>query len=149
MTDAAATDPLKVDIAEIPLPPDDVLEEMLRDEPKAAPEPTPAAPAPAAEVEALDFVKREVRQKPIPLEHPFRRNGALVEQIVVRRLTGFEIGEFVRTSLRTDNGFDRFELYATMTGVPAPVLRGLDQDDLMALTAVASDFLPRAFAGRG
>ncbi|WP_020185961.1 phage tail assembly protein [Methylopila sp. 73B] len=148
MTDAAAN-PLKVDLDQIPLPPEDVIKDMLADEQPSAPTPQPAAPAAAPQVETLDFVKRDVREKAIPLEHPFRRDGALVEQIVVRRLTGFEVGEFVRTSLGVDKGFDRFELYATMTGVPAPVLRGLDQDDLMALTDVASDFLPRGFAARG
>lgn len=104
---------------------------------EAAPAPAaaPVAPPPVA---ALDFVGD--RGKTIPLDHPFRWDGRLIEMIEVRRLRMQHLSDLVAAG-RHD---DLYEVYAEMTGLPAAVLRGLDPDDGVRVTEVAFDFLPRA-----
>ena len=88
-------------------------------------------------VAVLDFVKP--RCTPIPLDHPFRLDGRLIESITVKRLEM----EAVNALVAKDRYRDLYEIYAEMTGLPAAVLRGLDGDDGDRVTGAAWDFLPR------
>lgn len=135
-------------VEEIPLPPDDVRAEMIAEEeaavakgePAKAPQGRPAARP--VEVAKLDFVGAE-RSVVETLDFPFDLDGVRVSAVTIRRLTGYEIAAFVREHLNDDGTFDRYALYSYMTGLPAPVLRGLDQDDGMKVTGACSNFLPR------
>lgn len=112
----------------------------------------PAGERPAVkprEVEMLDFGIEEDGPRPfhiVPLKYPFRRDGQITRQIVVRRLTVGEVGEMLDT--RPADLPDRFDIYAAMTGLPAPVLRGLIDIDGEAVAEACFDFLPRYYRPR-
>ncbi len=97
------------------------------------------------EVEKLDFeIEGELsRFCSIALVHPFRRDGGVVRQIDVRRLTVAEVGDLI--DARPADLPDLFDIYAIMTGTPAPVLRGLVDIDGEAVAEACYDFLPRYF----
>jgi len=101
----------------------------------------PSGPlVPAAHVAVLDFLHPERLAADIPLNHPFRLDGAEVRSVHVRRPLTVEVGEW---NGRVQAGkADTYDLYAVMTGLPAPVLRGLIADDGAAVNAAAFDFLP-------
>lgn len=100
------------------------------------------APLPAPKpMTALEFLDPGRRIKTVPLKHPFRWNGTDVSSISVRRLATAEVASWRERV--TANQADSYDLYATMTGLPAPVLRGLDSDDGEDVLAAAFDFLPR------
>lgn len=119
----------KSDFANIPLPPEGGEEE-------------PAAPARSTPplVAVLDFL--DARQAETPFVHPFRWNGAEVRSFTARRLLMAEVGQLVETA-RGGEDFDPIEFYAAMTGLPAPVIRGLDADDGALLVDTCYPFLPR------
>jgi len=112
----------------------------------------PAGGRPAVkprEVETLDFGLDEDGPRPfsvVPLKYPFRRDGQITRQIVVRRLTVGEVGEMLDT--RPADLPDRFDIYSAMTGMPAPVLRGLIDIDGEAVAEACFDFLPRYYLPR-
>jgi hypothetical protein len=137
------TDPLEVDISEIPLPPDELTEALDNSQPDVG-----QSPAEKPEVAALDFLSDAgTREVAITLDHPFRFDGRDIRTIKVRKLTVVEVAEVSGRAGRT--GFDIYEIYAAMTGLPAAVLRGLLDDDGEAVIGKAYDFLPRAFRTEG
>lgn len=89
-------------------------------------------------VATLDFVNPEALIKRVPLAHPFRLDGQIVDCINLRRLNTEEVSQAVLASQLPDP----FELYAQMAGLPAPVLRGLPDIDGLEVAEVASGFLP-------
>lgn len=101
-----------------------------------------AAPRPAPEAAALRFLDAEARSASIPLEHPFLWQEREVRAIDVRRLTVAEVGAVVESAGGMGE-VDLYDFYAAMTGLPAPVLRGLDDDDGASFVAAARPFLPR------
>lgn len=127
---------LAVPVGDIPLPPDDVLDKVAE---PSIPEPAAKPDAGKPEVAALEF--EDDAAKPVPLKRPFRYEGELVKAITVRPLLTAEYGDVIRD----DGTYDRFDAYALMTGLPAPVLRGLDARDGEEVTGIAYDFLPRLF----
>ena len=133
-----------IDVAEIPLPP----EEHWPDLENAGNEERPAAKPADPPVAKLEFVDAAKREKVIPVEHPFRWDGAVVTSITVRRLVTDEVADLLA---RTAGGGDisRYEIYAAMTGLPPAVLRGLDDEDGDRVTAACYDFLPRVFRPTG
>lgn len=100
------------------------------------------------EVEKLDFeILGEVMlHRAVTLKHPFRRNGEVVREIFIRRLTVAEVGDLI--DARPADLPDLFDIYAIMAGHPAPVLRGLVDVDGEAVAEVCFDFLPRYFRPR-
>lgn len=143
-TPIAKDDPDQVQVETIPLPPEELWPELDNSGPAAPQAPaTPVrAPSPKPEIAKLDFVTAG-RTVTIELEHPFHFEGDLVETITVRRLLVGEVGELV-DSMPKDR-VDNFEIYGAMTGLPAPVLRGLVDVDGERVVAAAYDFLPRLF----
>ncbi|MGF3028018.1 phage tail assembly protein [Methylobacterium aquaticum] len=129
------------------------LAEMPALPPEGAPgeAPTPAAPAPAAApvprpaVVALDFLDPAAIRTDIPLEYPFRHEGREVRSVTVRRLTTAEVGAVIEAIPEGAN-YDLYDFVAAMSGLPAPVLRGLIDDDGAEVLARARPFLPRAVA---
>jgi hypothetical protein len=148
--DAPKTEPAPVAIADIPLPPEDQWDE-LDNEPARAPARTggqdaaeKAAPRPAADIADLEF-EGSGHLRMIPLKFPFRHpeTGEWVRKIAVERLPIGEVGRLVEKF--SGQTYDKFEIYSLMTGLPAPVLRGLKDVDGDEVTGVAYDFLPRVF----
>ncbi|WP_024277982.1 phage tail assembly protein [Xanthobacter sp. 126] len=99
--------------------------------PAASPQPLPPVAT------ALDFVQRPSRT--VPLDYPFVLDGCLIDQITVRRLLTAQVAALCEGGKAPDP----FDCYAVMTGLPTPVLRGLDGDDGQAVAEAAFDFLPR------
>lgn len=144
------TDPSDVKIEEIPLPPVEMWAELdnAKSQTNTNSRPEPQSPKPAAgrKVEKLTFLSRDV-ERTIPLEFPFEHDQlGLVASITVRRLTVGELGGII--DARDPDAPDNFDIYAVMTGVPAPVLRGLMADDGEEVSQVCFDFLPRIFRPR-
>ena len=151
MSNAAPSIDPEPEVDEIPLPPDHIRAEMIAEENAQATASETAAPKaaskPAPEIAQLDFVRSDERRTVVPLSFAFRLDGALVDSVTVRRLNGYEIAAFAREHLDESGAYDRYELYSVMTGLPAAVLRGLDQDDGVRVTGACSDFLSRGLAG--
>ncbi|MEZ5782055.1 MAG: hypothetical protein R3D70_10565 [Rhizobiaceae bacterium] len=153
----ASIDPAGPTIAEeIPLPPEHMwseLENGAKPEAPAASGETAAAPAgaappqtvivPAVEVAALEFTGKKPRVTEIKLDYPFLFAGEEIASIRVRRLTVNEVGVLLETV--PDKRPDNFQIYAAMTGLPAPVLRGLIDVDGERVVGACWDFLPRSF----
>ncbi|MBA4799350.1 MAG: phage tail assembly protein [Rhizobiales bacterium] len=145
-TPQSKNNPADVKVEEIPLPPSEMWEELDNSGKAKGKEQaeTPAAKPveiAAEPIEELEFVG-ESHRKLVPLSHPFRRNGAVVDQITVKRLRIGDVDRFIK---RAQGGsFSTFDIYAEMTGLPAAVLRGLVDEDGDAVTDACYDFLPRS-----
>ena len=139
-TPQSRDDPTDVTVEEIPLPPPEMWAELENSGKPAAAEPVPPAPRVSRLIEQLAFVAAPAVT--VPLQYPFVREGRAVDSITVRRLTVGEVGD-VLDSLPPD--FDNHDIYAVMTGLPAPALRGLVDVDGDKVMAVAYDFLPLVF----
>lgn len=128
-------------VAEIPLPPPELWEELENSGDKVPAADTPPSPAPTRPmpIMQLDFVAAAT--KTVPLDFAFRLDGRLIETVDVRRLTTGEVDQFLKEHAA---GFSTFDVFAVMTGLPAPVLRGLIAEDGDKVTDAALDFLPRA-----
>ncbi|GLR51283.1 hypothetical protein KYK30_20620 [Shinella yambaruensis] len=139
-TPLSLNDKSDVAVEEIPLPPPEMWGELEND-PAAA----PAAPVPAKgvrEIAVLEFVDGKPCRR-IPLEYPFKdAERGQVTEIVVRRLTVGEVGDLLD---HRPSSPDNFDIYALMTGFPAPVLRGLIDVDGEAVADACYDFFPRVF----
>lgn len=136
-------------IEEIPLPPEHLWSELDNSGQVAAPAAagTPAAagaaPPPAREIARLDFSGAKLPVRLIPLEYGFTHAGARVASVTVRRLSIGEVGDLIDSL--PPGRVDNFDIYAAMTGLPAPVLRGLVDVDGERVTEACYDFLPRVF----
>jgi hypothetical protein len=141
------TEPLAIE--DIPLPPEDPDFEApetdqgsRKPEPEETEPPQPSAKAlPIAELEFLDDDGVVV-----PLKHPFKLAGRIVNDITCRPLTLGVAQDLTRRSVRED-GIELVEIYAVIAGLDVAVLRGMKEDDGRAIVEAARDFLPRAFRG--
>jgi hypothetical protein len=138
-------------VEEIPLPPPELWGELENAGGNGeAPQNTSSASdedtSEAEAAEELDFVG-EAHQNRIVLKHPFRREGAVVDVVTVRRLRIGEVDEVLRRVGKKKVSL--FDVYAQMTGLPASVLRGLIDEDGDAVTDAAYRFLPRELKTAG
>jgi len=139
---------IDVDIADIPLPPPELDDELdntpdagagrsssgSRADPETGAEPERPA-------ETLEFLSDpQTRQVVHELAHPFRWNGQTVSEIPIRRLTVAEVGRSLSTA---DGAPDYYDVYAAMTGYPAAVLRGLMADDGDGVIEKCRAFFPQ------
>lgn len=134
-----------VEIADIPLPPEDQWEGLENSTDRKPEGDTPKpAPRPAVPPAKLEF-EGSAHVRIIPLKFPFKHpeTGEMVREIAVRRLLTAEVEEEIETVLA--DGYSNFVLYARMTGLSVPILRGLIDEDGDAVTDAAYDFLPRVF----
>lgn len=136
-------DPSDVLYEDIPLPPIETWPKEVME--GQAPVRPAMASAAKRERETLQF--RTPALNAIPLKYPFDHStlGA-VEAVTVRRLTVGEVGEILDE--RVGDVPDNFDIYARMTGLPAPVLRGLMDVDGEEVVNACFDFLPRFFRPR-
>lgn len=137
-------------IEEIPLPPEHLWSELDNSGKAAATvkagppaEPAAAAPTPVREIAQLEFSGAKLPSKLIPLEYGFTFDGAKVTSVTVRRLSIGAVGDLIDSL--PPGRIDNFDIYAAMTGLPAPVLRGLIDIDGERVTEACYDFLPRVF----
>jgi hypothetical protein len=119
------------------------------DDLKAAKAAAPAASvSPTAPVESPIHRRSTERLKTQALEWPVEYAGKLYEDIVVRRMTTAEVAGFIE-QMESSKGvaFFRFPMFYHPDGTRLPdgLIDQLDDDDVVALTAVAADFLPRRF----
>lgn len=105
--------------------------------PEQAAEAAASAPRKPLEVAALEFLDADAVRASMQLAHPFRWDGREVRSIEVRRVSALAIAE----ALPEFQAQDDFAIYAVMTGLPAPVLRGLLREDREALMAIAGPLL--------
>lgn len=136
-------DTLSVPIEDIPLPPEE-LREQLENTPDNGADHGKENDTPDVEIESLEFISPEdERQTEVTLKHPFKWGGEAVTAIRVRRLTVAEVGRLASRARGGD--LDFYAIYSEMTGMPAPVLRGLIDDDGQAVADACTDFFPHAF----
>lgn len=121
-----------------PVPPPELVEEMLGGEPAK-----PASPKAKPLVAVLEFVGAKRQKVDVALQFPFIWEGQTIEVITVRRLLTFEFNEIAEDG----SAFTQMDIYGKMTGLPAAVLRGLDAEDGARVIEVAYDFLPQALRG--
>ena len=146
LTPQSKDNPADVKVEEIPLPPSEMWAELdnsgqrkVKAEPEKPVE--KVAEVPAEPIEELEFVG-ETHRKVVRLAHAFRRNGTLVDRIIVQRLRIGDVDRFIKRAQA--GSFSTFDIYAEMTGFPAAVLRGLVDEDGDAVTDACYDFLPRS-----
>lgn len=104
-----------------------------------APEPRPSRKAAVAAV--LTFLEPDAISTSVPLRHPFAWDGAEIRSVTVRRLSAAEVG-LIAGDLVDGDTVELYAFYAAMTGLPAEVLRGMIDDDNVAVTEAALPFLP-------
>lgn len=94
------------------------------------------------EVATLRFLDPAAMSATVDLEFPFEWKGQEVRQITIRRLTVSEVGA-VMTAIPEGEDYDVYVFIAAMAGLPAPVLRGLIEEDGAEVIAKARPLLPR------
>jgi hypothetical protein len=105
---------------------------------ESAPEPS----APVGPVVSFAGGSRP-RTETLVLEWPLEVEGARIDRIELRRLTGAEM--VALQDLVARENFADHDLFALVCDVSAEVIRALDEDDWIALREKALDFLPRRF----
>ncbi|MFC6447156.1 hypothetical protein [Shinella zoogloeoides] len=133
-------DRLAVKVAEIPLPPVDQWEALDNSGDAKKVSATDQQAPVEREIAQLNFDIPTMVVQPLdfPFTHPVLGH---VTEITVRRLTVGAVGNILDG--RAADAPDMFDIYAVMTGVPAPVLRGLIDVDGERVTGACFDFLPR------
>lgn len=92
-------------------------------------------PAPAA----AKIVGGKERTRTIPLEWPIEYDGAVYDQLTVRRVGGTDF----KTIASMAGKDEEIHLAAMLTGVPPQVIEALDGDDFITVQEAVKDFLPR------
>lgn len=104
-----------------------------------------AAPAPRPEAARLDFLDPAAMTADVAFVYPFRLDGREVRGCTIRRLTTAEVGAVIE-AIPEGEAYDLYAFVSAMTDLPAPVLRGLIDDDGAEVLERARPFLPRAVA---
>lgn len=146
---AKATETLKVEQGDIPLPPPEMWTELGGETSAVSSEGAAKGSSRMSieqEVAALEFVGETKPFRTVPLTFPFRWNGIVHKAIVVRRMTVRQLIDFW-DGLPDDRTYDRIDAYAVMCDLPAAVLRALPDVDGLAVNGACLDFLPRELGG--
>jgi hypothetical protein len=133
---------IEVDLADIPLPPPELDDELdnshVAKGATASTQTGGKVSKPRPETARLEFVtEAETRVQTHDLEHPFHLDGEVIKTITINRLTISEVGDTVSAGID-----DYYDIYAVMTGLPAPVLRGLMDVDGDSVVGKCRDFFP-------
>lgn len=104
--------------------------------------PTPRE-APGRPVAELRFLDVGAIRETVPLTYPFELDGLEVHDVTLRRLSVAEVGSLM-DGFGPDDPFDIWDFLAVMSGLPAPVLRGLVDDDGAEVLARGRPLLPRS-----
>lgn len=95
---------------------------------------TAAAPA----EKPVARIKTDVpREKTVPLQWPVEFGDALYESIVIRRITGGEVADYMDRLQRGER------LMPPVVDCPVEVYEAMDADDQFMVDEAAMDFLPR------
>lgn len=130
------TSTLAVPLSDLPLPPEELVDQLDNSGAAAA-----QAPAPA-EVATLEFVGDDLPEQTFPLKYPFRWQGERIDAITVRQLRTGQMGDVYRRVSAEKRGAELYDFYAEMCGLPAAVLRALPAVDGEPIIDKAWDFLP-------
>lgn len=99
------------------------------------------------------YIDGKLREKRVELEWPIEHNGKTYEAIVVRRMTGQQVADFLDHLAQIKDEDEKARLHFPMhyhddgAQVPHEVIEFLDDDDADAVAQVTQDFLPRRFRG--
>jgi hypothetical protein len=127
---------VKADFSQVPLPPEGAEGERSEANDRAL-----SAPA-QAEVAILEFENPAGMIDEVPLSHPFRWKGEWLRKISVRRLTFAEALRVNEEAQRAGREVKSMDLFAAMTGLSAPVIRGMEATDADRVTKACLPFLP-------
>ena len=127
---------LSVPISAIPVPPEELVDDLDNSDATKA-----QATAPA-EVATLEFIGDDAPEQTFPLKYPFRWKGERIDAITVRQLRTGQMGDVYRRVAAEKRGAELYDFYAEMCGLPAAVLRALPATDGEPIIAKAWDFLP-------
>lgn len=127
---------VKADFSQVPLPP-----EGVEGEPSGANGQASSSPA-QVEVAILEFENPASMIEEVPLSHPFRWKGEWLRKVSVRRLTFAEALRVNDEAQKADREVKSIDLFAAMTGLSAPVIRGMEANDADRVTKACLPFLP-------
>jgi hypothetical protein len=98
--------------------------------------------------DAPRFVGGPPRTKAVRLKWPMEFKDRKYREVVVRRVTVREVGDFVE-AIRDGVTGARLPMFETADGEPIPVevLEGMDPDDAARLNTEAESFLPASLRG--
>lgn len=139
-TPMSKSDPNDVKIESIPLPPPEMWSTL--DNSTAIAPATMSAEAAVAPVTPVVFFGKQ-RSTTVPLQFPFTLDGSTITGVTIRRLTLGEVQDLLAKTRGRTLVF--MEIYAEMTGLSVDTLKGLDDEDGVAITDAAYDFLPPRF----
>jgi len=128
---------VKADFSQVPLPPQGAEGEADaqasgRSGPERAKE----------DVAILEFENPAAMIEEVSLSHPFRWKGEWLRKVSVRRLTFAEALRVNDEAQKADREVKSIDLFAAMTGLSAPVIRGMEATDADRVTKACLPFLP-------
>jgi hypothetical protein len=127
---------VKADFAQVPLPPDGAEGEVTEASAPALPSPT------QAEVAILEFEDPAGMIEEVPLNHPFRWKGEWLRKVSIRRLIFAEALRVNEEAQKAGREVTSIDLFAAMTALSAPVIRGMEAADADRVTKACLPFLP-------
>jgi hypothetical protein len=127
---------VKADFSQVPLPPEGAEGERSEANDEALSTPT------QAEVAILEFENPTGMIEEVPLSHPFRWKGEWLRKVSVRRLTFAEALGVNEEAQKTGRDVKSMDLFAAMTGLSAPAIRGMEATDADRVTKACLPFLP-------
>lgn len=98
------------------------------------------------------YVDGKLREKRVELEWPVEYKGKTYDAIVIRRMTGQQVADFLDKLAQLEEDAKariHFPMLYDDAGdeVPHEVVEFLDDDDADTVAQVTQDFLPRRFRG--
>jgi hypothetical protein len=139
---AADSAAVKADFSQVPLPQEGAEGERVEANGQALSSPT------QAEVAILEFENPAGMVEEVPLSHPFRWRGEWLRKVSVRRLTFAEALRVNDEAQTADREVKSIDLFAAMTGLSAPVIRGMEATDADRVTKACLPFLPLVEEGQ-
>jgi hypothetical protein len=140
-TPMSKSDPTDVKIESIPLPPPEMWGQLDNSTTDIAAE--TGAETPVAPLTPVGYFGN-IGRKDVPLKGSYvNPDGTRLVAVTIRRLTLGEVQDLLAKT--SGKPLLIMDIYAEMTGLTVEALRGLDDDDGVAVTDEAYDFLPRRF----
>lgn len=127
---------VKADFSQVPLPPQGAEGEPSEVNGHALSSPT------QAEVAILEFEDPAGMIEEVPLNHPFRWKGEWVRKVSIRRLTFAEALRVNEEAQKAGREVTSIDLFAAVTALSAPVIRGMEATDADRVTKACLPFLP-------
>lgn len=130
---------IKSDFSQIPVPPEGAEGEAQAEQAARA-----KLDAERPQIALLEFEEPEKMVTEQPLSHPFRWNGDWLRKVKIRRLTFAEAMRVAEAARNEGRDLSNYDLFAAMTGLPEPVIRGMEAGDGDRVTKACLPFLPQS-----